>query len=333
MRVFSFSFVVLLAMVASVPASWADQRLDTHVDISLRPVKSDGETRYYQVAGRPEPMYWDPVLPIQKGDSLEIRALPVSGERRIDRCSVRLDGAKIEEFKTLPPYEVWVETSEMSEGWHKIEIFCQQESSHPMRASGSLSFLLVQTLEDPTSVARIATLERLASELARQSAEQKSAYEAEKARQDGEQAGKVRRWQEAIAVAKPIVAGEEVATTLQPGEGGWRLEGALVTGGGISYSAPPSERHARPTSPRKVTLQSIGEVTILVPERHQPIRVDYEVSDGRKLSKNFVVNRKLTLQGVSVPITITATLGNCRVSRELTCQNPTAIFNFERKTQ
>ena len=227
------AFAVLLAILASAPASWTDQRLETAVDISLRPVMPNGETRYYQVAGRPGHVFWDPVFPVQKGDLLEIRALPVSGERRIDRCSVRLDGAKIEEFKTLPPYEVWVETAEMAEGWHKVEIFCQQESSHPMRASGSVQFLLVRTLEDEASAQKIAALEKLANELARQSAEQKSAYEAEKALLTDEQAWKMQRHREAVithATTEPIAVGEP-----QPAQG-FVLQGALTAGGRISYS-------------------------------------------------------------------------------------------------
>ncbi|TSC93485.1 MAG: hypothetical protein CEN89_22 [Candidatus Berkelbacteria bacterium Licking1014_7] len=344
-EVFRLPFVVSLALCACSSVS-AGERSELRVDISLCPYEvykgeksPDNRVRYYKVAGRQEPVFWDPVFPIVVGDFVEVRVLPDKTERELAIVDIALDEGAIRRFRPTPvvnpvvdapPWEITFSTAGLKEGWHKVGVFCQQRSNNALRASAPMKFLLVRTLEDKASVARIAVLEKLASELVRQSAEQKTAYGVETARLADEQAAKVARWQEASALAEPIAVGEEVATTLQPGEGGWRLEGAFTAGGGVSYSSPPAElRTGIPTAPRrKVTLQSIGELTILTPGR-QTVRVDYEVADGRKLSKTFVVNRKLTLQGVSVPLTVTATLGNVRVTRELILQNPIAVIDFK----
>jgi hypothetical protein len=331
MRAMLIGLSAILTVLTAAPLVSADQRLETRVEIALRPIKADGTTRLYQVEGRTEPLFWDPVFPIPIGDLVEIRALPISGERRIDRAVFRLDGADYADFKSLPPYQVTIDTAGLAEGWHQVEVFCQQESSHPGRASGSVKFLLIRQLqlEDSRSTQKIADLQKTIEKLKTSHLQQIKAWETEKTGREAEQATKISRWQAAVT-AEPIAVAPD----------GIRVVGSLVAGGGTSVGVIPSGKKAAPDvtggilslpaipRPRKIDLKDIGEVVI---RGQGQVCLDYQTADGRHLSKLWQVNGQLRLCGVSVPLTITATLGNRRLNRELTEKKPTAVFDFTKE--
>jgi len=343
------SLVLLLAITASAPLS-ADTAVGVLSEVSVQVIKPDGATRYYTVTvgGENKVVQYDQTLPIVRGDSVRIVAQPVLGSHGgYAVVGIRLGGRDLVWFnhsgikgsrRQLGPWSIVIKTdqpylgldlADQPEDWANglpampwvIETFVQAGKNE---ASGIFRIAVTEPQDDPASVAHIATLEKLVADLTRQSAEQKTAYKAEKARLTDEQTDKVRRWQEAIAVAEPIAVGDDPTTAPLTG---FILQDALVAGGGVSYSAPPSKQR-RPRS-KKITLQNIGELIIQVPGR-QVVRVDYQTADGRSLSKVWDANGTLTLQKVSVPLTVTVTtaLGNVRVTRELTIQNPTAIFNL-----
>jgi len=139
----AFTLIVLLVLPGLVQAA---EEYIPGVKIALEVRTADGDLRSFQRPGSP-PTYWAQNMPVVQGDQVTVTPLVATGPDELKELKIRLDHEEIA-VRSEEPWRVKVDTKDMVEGYHLVEVWAVTESAHPRDNSGTATFLVVPQ-EDP----------------------------------------------------------------------------------------------------------------------------------------------------------------------------------------
>lgn len=99
----------------------------------------DGEMRAYRTAGGVS--YWHDGLPVYKGDSVKLNVFVSTGGADLAETRVRLDNKEISR-RTEPPWDVTLDTGDLSTGYHYVEAWARTGGEDPRAATANLVFFV-----------------------------------------------------------------------------------------------------------------------------------------------------------------------------------------------
>ncbi|NIM05532.1 MAG: hypothetical protein GTN69_13250 [Armatimonadetes bacterium] len=145
-----FVTLVLLTSVILLTAVGANadekKRYLPGIEIALEVRTPQGDLRSFHAPGL-QPTYWTREMPVVKGDKVTVDPLISTGKEGLGEAKIRLDHAEIAHL-TGPPWRVDVDTTDLVEGYHLIEVWAITNAEKSEEGDGTLAFLVVPP-DDP----------------------------------------------------------------------------------------------------------------------------------------------------------------------------------------
>lgn len=85
--------------------------------------------------------YWSRGLPVYRGDRVRLNVFVSTGGGELAETRVRLDNTEIAR-RTAPPWDVSLDTSNLSEGFHFVEAWARTGGANPRAATDTLVFFV-----------------------------------------------------------------------------------------------------------------------------------------------------------------------------------------------
>jgi len=111
------------------------------IKIVLEVRTSDGYLRSFQRPGSP-PTYWAQDLPVVQGDQVTINPMIATGGAELAEVKIRLDQTQLAD-RTERPWRVQVNTSDLTAGYHLIEVWAMTKPPGARENSATTTFLVV----------------------------------------------------------------------------------------------------------------------------------------------------------------------------------------------
>jgi len=111
------------------------------IKIVLEVRTPQGDLRSFQRPGS-RPTYWDPDLPVVKGDKVTIAPMIATGKAELGAVKIRLNNEQLSD-STEPPWRVEVDTSRLEPGYHLVEVWAATKPPHSRDKTATTTFLVV----------------------------------------------------------------------------------------------------------------------------------------------------------------------------------------------